>query len=360
MIYGSVYSLSESASLNGVEPQEFDESLSFTEMGAIAVEESTRDWNNMMRAIALTELSYVMETGQELIYESVDFNSIKEKVIEWFKKLWAKIQGIAKTAIAKFSSYVKDGKDFINKYSVDIRDGAKHIPSGFSFKGFDFKINPDSDVKAVKDAYDKIIDEKVGTAKRDAADAAADEEDFKDAQDEYRATIIGGSSNSVSASEFTTALKRKLRGGDTKGHLSSADIDVEKLIKIVENSKDTIDTVNKAKDAAKTTIDKSMRTVEKWASQFSNDASKKGSSEEESNEKSNLSKASAYYSRLNEHLKTVGNITASWFSTYISAVKDQNRQAKAICVKLIGYNNGVGAKKEAASILEDRFASIFN
>ena len=49
--------------------------------------------------------------------------------------------------------------------------------------------------------------------------------------------------------------------------------------------------------------------------------------------------------------------------TYISVLKERNRQSKAILVKLVGYANGVGGKKdsknEAASILEDRFASIF-
>ena len=55
MVYGSVYgSLNESA-LTGVEPFGFDESMSFMEMGAVTLEESTNDWNNMMRAIALTE-----------------------------------------------------------------------------------------------------------------------------------------------------------------------------------------------------------------------------------------------------------------------------------------------------------------
>ena len=109
MVYGSVYgSYIHENALADVEPFEFDESMSFMEMGAQTIEESTEDWNNMMKAIALTELSYVAETGQELIYEAVDFGAIKDKVVGWFKKLWAKIKGIATAALAKFASFPSD------------------------------------------------------------------------------------------------------------------------------------------------------------------------------------------------------------------------------------------------------------
>ena len=137
MVYGSVYAAQGSV-LEGVEPVFYDEDLSFMEMGALAVEEATNDWNQFMRAIALTELSYVVESGgEELIYEAVDIRTMADKVVAWFKKLWAKIKGIAETALAKFMSFGKNDQAFISKFSQKIYDGATNMPEGFSYKGCD-------------------------------------------------------------------------------------------------------------------------------------------------------------------------------------------------------------------------------
>ena len=186
MVYGSVYgsAIHENA-LAGVEPFEFDESMSFMEMGAQTIEESTEDWNNMMRAIALTELSYVAETGQELIYEAVDFAAIKDKVVAWFKKLWATIKGIATAAIAKFQSFGKDDEKFINKYKQYFSDGYNKIPDGFSYKGYKF------DDAAIKNGPSKVKTE---------SEAATNHADFnvklatgKDKDELSMAKTLGGS-----------------------------------------------------------------------------------------------------------------------------------------------------------------------
>jgi hypothetical protein len=358
MVYGSVYGFRGSA-LDGVGPQEFDESLSFAEMGSQAVVEATEDWNNMMRAIALTELSYVIETGEELIYESVDIVAIKDKVVGWFKKLWAKIQGIAKTALAKFASFAKNDEDFISKYGEDIRSGAKAIPDGFSFKGYKFetdKINKAcSEVRA---AYETITNEAKGKIDIIKGNPTAKTE-YDKLVSKYRGDI-SGAGREVSANDFKKAINKYYRGTDAKIYIGRRDVDANSLITIIKGAKEAIDNTKEAESTAKETIDSSIEKIEEQANKYSDEAKDNVGDQEKWETANNRSTAFTNYA---DYLKNIGTATSAWFGTFIQILKDQNRQAKAICVKLVGYANGVGHPKktnESASILEDRFASIFD
>ena len=360
MVYGSVYgSLNESA-LTGVEPFGFDESMSFMEMGAVTLEESTNDWNNMMRAIALTELSYVVETGQELIYEAVDFAAIKDKVVKWFKDLWAKIQGIARTAMAKFASFGKNDEAFINKYTQYFKEGYDKIPSGFSFKGYKFNDDIISKAPAV---VKREATAEASTAKNvsDFGKVGPDNfgDGFKRKVDQYRGRIVPGSTGDISQSQYTKALNKAFRGSEAKVYLNKSDIDVNTLINHVSGCKTAITDTKDAESAIKDSIDSAIDAVETMASKFKDDATSTTDADAAGKNRN----ASTYFTKYSDFLKEINQANATWFSTYISVLKERNRQSKAILVKLVGYANGVGGKKdsktEAASILEDRFASIF-
>ena len=361
MVYGSVYgSLNESA-LTGVEPFGFDESMSFMEMGAVTLEESTNDWNNMMRAIALTELSYVVETGQELIYEAVDFGAIKDKVVKWFKDLWAKIQGIARTAMAKFASFGKNDEAFINKYTQYFKEGYDKIPSGFSFKGYKFN---DDIISKASEVVKREATAEANTAKTTANEGYHKMEPdwfnkFARKVDQYRGRIVPGNTGDVSQSQYTKALSKAFRGSEAKVYLNKSDIDVNTLINHVSGCKTAITDTKDAESALKDSIDSAIDAVEAMASMFK-DAATSTSDADTAGKNRN---ASTFFTKYSDYLKQINQANATWFSTYISVLKERNRQSKAILVKLVGYANGVGGKKdsknEAASILEDRFASIF-
>ena len=85
----------------------------------------------------------------------------------------------------------------------------------------------------------------------------------------------------------------------------------------------------------------------------------------EPEKRNDLNAWAAAANRYSSYLQKIESINAQWFSAYITALKDQNRQAKAVCVKLISFANGVGGRKEpksanesVASLLEDRFAAL--
>ena len=154
MVYGSNYGTTSFVA--DVEPEVYDESMEIMDIGMQIMEESATDWNNMMKAIASVELGYVIENHQEMIYEAVDIKAWGEKVINWFKSILKKILGMLQTAKAKFMSWASKDATFLNKYEDRIKEGAGKLPSGFSFKGYEFN-DLSGKVGNIKAAMDSAI-----------------------------------------------------------------------------------------------------------------------------------------------------------------------------------------------------------
>ena len=370
MIYGSVYDSINESTLSDVEAYAFDESMSFQEMGAQMIEEATSDWNNYMQAIALTELSYVIETGQKYIYEGVDISAMIDKVKEWFKKIWAKIQGIAKAAMAKFAQFAMSDQKFLDKYESDIYDGARKIPNGFSYKGYKFdkldqkstiiKSNSDSVISDADDALNRMRTGHAAGADYKASGKDGKEENsskqLDEALDKYRAAITGKTGGKVSASEFKKAVKISLYGSADKEYIKT--VDASKLVGIIKGAQEAKDNAKDAESAIKEDIDNKIEALDKLESDIRDIDTKP----EESENRDHHQGWASMVNRYSGYLKSVETVNAQWFSMYLTALKDQNRQAKAVCTKLISYANGVGAKNESAgmsgSLVVDRFAAL--
>lgn len=383
MIFGSVYESNHGSELDAIVPYEFDESMSFQEMGAQMIEESIGDWNNYMRAIALTELSYVIENHQEYLYEAVDIKAMIDKAKEWFKKLWSKIKGIAKAAMAKFASFGKNDESFINKYEKEIQDGATNLPDGFSYKGYKFSANLSAmpaSVKSSSETATSSVDvtiewyknradavKIIGSVSKGMQDSGKYSDDSlkqkqKDIDAElkqYRGKLVGQASKELSDSEFKTEMKRYMYGSVDKEYIK--EVKAAKLIGIVKGASEAISGAKDAQDTIKDAIDTAIEKLNDAESAL-RDIDTKPEDVEVRAAYTNMAKA---INIISSYLKNINTVNASWFSAYITALKDQNRQAKAICVKLISFANGVGGKKktpvgESSSLLESRFAGMFD
>lgn len=367
MVFGSVYDSINESALNAVAPYEFDESMSIQEMGAQMIEEATQDWNNYMEAVALTELSYVIENHKEYLYEAVDISAMVNKVKEWFKKLWAKIQGITKAALAKFNSFRMDGEKFIDKYEKDIKEGAGKLPSGFSYKGYKFEnLAARAGVIGSNGKWngsDVAIPDSEGAAgvaryrdKNHIDDKYLNTKHMEEMLDKYRGSIVN--KPSVTASDFKKAVKVDLYGSADKEYIRT--VDAAKLIDIVKSAKDAINGAKKAEGNIKDDIDEKIDALEKLESDIKSRMEKA----EKDGEKKGYERNAAVVSNTASYLQKIETINSQWYASYINALKDQNRQAKAICVKLISYANGVGGKKEpkneSASLLEGRFQELLD
>ena len=371
MVYGSVYAAQGSV-LEGVEPVFYDEDLSFMEMGALAVEEATNDWNQFMRAVALTELSYVVESGgEELIYEAVDIRTMADKVIAWFKKLWAKIKGIAETALAKFMSFGKNDQAFISKFSQKIYDGANNMPEGFSYKGWKFNkeaMNPSSGfpakIKSLSAEYvagaegsAKFFGDKGTTAGAMYADMHT-EKSYNTKLDRYRSALAGTTVSG--ASDFNKAFHRHLYGSDSKEYINKSEVDAKSLINCVSGAKEAIEGAKSGRDEIKRSLDESIDKVNSFKEKVNN----RPTDDDDTEKRNDISKIAAALTNISQYLKSIQSTNATAYSAYIGALRDQNRQSKAICVKLVSYSQKevkLGesySSYEGGSILSSRFADV--
>lgn len=279
--------------------------------GACAiVAESENNYNKIMQAIGIAELNYFAENGQEMVYEAGTASAFIEKAKAFFKNIWEKIKGLFKKFFSMFDSYVKSDKDFVNKYKkhllgVDTRN--------FKYKGYTFdKLNID-------------IEKCASSALASIPTNYTEKLDRNEEIEKARAAAIGKSSG-MSASEFTKELFMLFRKGEeSKEDLENISVS-EQLSHISGTSALKKNAEKNYKDLEKTINNsiKKLNTIEKELVKMvpgKDDVS------------GDIKQANHAIWAMKESL----NIAQLVNGANLTAIKDQNRQAKAICVKLMNY-----------------------
>lgn len=365
MVYGSNYGTTNMVA--DVVPEVYDESMEIMDIGMRIMEESSEDWNNMMRAIASVELGYVVENQQEMIYEAVDIKAWGEKVISWFKSILKKILGMLQTAKAKFMSWASKDATFLNKYEDRIKEGAGKLPSGFSFKGYEFDnlAGKVSNIKAAMDdaisGYLKEADIKHTMTNKIASPGGinnadtqvsnlSDPEKIAALSDEIRGKLTGDSAGTTSG-EFRKELFKLFHGSSSKTSIGSGSpmVNASYIIDTIKNAKTAIKAVEDQKTTTTKTINDTIKVV--------NDSIKEAKDKED---KLNAAKLNAGVTVL----KKAATDVATYCTMLTSALKDENRQAKAVAVKFVSYAGYKGKLNESyatqsyGSIFDEAFANI--
>lgn len=279
--------------------------------GACAiVAESEMNYNKIMQAVGIAELNYFAENGQEMVYEAGTASAFIEKAKQFFKNIWEKIKGLFKKFFSMFDSYVKSDKDFVNKYkkhllSVDTRN--------FKYKGYQFdKLNID-------------LEKCASSAITSLPANYSDKMDRNDEIEKARAAAIGKSSG-LTASEFTKELFMLFRKGED-AKIDLENISVSEQLSHISGS-----------SALKKNAEKNYKDLEKT---INNNIKKLNNIEKElvklvpgkDDVSADIKQANHGIWAMKEAL----NITQLINGANLTAIKDQNRQAKAICVKLMNY-----------------------
>ena len=329
------------------------------ETGYILVAEAEENWNNIMKAVGIYELNTLEETGAEVVYEANTAASFLEKIKDFFKMIWEKIVAVFKKFFAMIDSWVKSDKDFVKKYEKALKGMTN--TKDFKFKGYKF-----TDGVSVNDANAKIESSfkknlfSEYTTKADDLNAVAtklgDDLDSVDAKfdkmdeciDKARGSVFG--EGSLDAKEFGEKLHECYRDNkDSKDELSLSDLggisDILATISGAAKAKKDAETEYKT---LKKTIDDMIKKVDRWKPAFK----AAGSDELDTKKNSLLAGIASKYSRaLKEHLGLVQIVNTA----KLQALKDENRQAKAICVKLLTYkpkNESVTHYSESGSFLD--------
>lgn len=306
----------------------------FMEASYIIAYEAESNYNSIMKAMGLNEISIYESTGVEMVYEASSAAGFLGKVKEFFVNLLKKIEGLFKRFFALLDGFVKSDKDFVKKYERTI--GTVNT-SGFKYKGYKFNLN------AVNiGGGDSAIQSLINSKKSDGLD-----EDAKsDLYEEFRGKVFSSSKGKLESNEFSKELFEALRSGEN----SKDDIEgikgFEQLSIISSSAKSKKDA-----EAAYKPLKKAIEDAIKLTDTNIKNAGKNISSSDEAD--TNTAKIKVYSDEA-AMLKEKAVILNIANGALLTAIRDKNRQAKAICVALVGYkpkHEGYGFEGDGDSFL---------
>ena len=355
---------SYAATSYNVKPSPFEPTI---EGALMHVYENACNYNAFMRAVGLAEMKYYQETGKELfLNEAGAFNGFIDKLKAFFKKVIEKIKSIFHKFMAVINQYRMTDAEFLKKYSSEIR--RKNLKdfeyNGWTFKELNTVVTTVSN-KAEINTYADIVKDVIGG--NGSANFASDltksfaggtvpnfsSADYNNAgtgdqtatkaeafltsekKDEIVEAMRGkmlDTNNKYTSSEFIEELKKKCYGDDKE----KFNVKIDEWLGYISNAKDDIKTAEKAQKDITKAIEHLIKNID--------------SEEKEINKKINAKDAEAANKYSFKILSATGDlyrhfsdILTTYYGTMIQALKDRNRQAKAICVKALSY------KAESAS-----------
>jgi len=336
--------ISESSNLDNidVEASKYDANLAGASM---LVYENELNYANMMKAVGINELNYLIENGTEMIYEGGNLKSFFAKVKAFFVKIYEKVKGLFKKFIATMDKFVLSNKDFVKKYREAL---TKVNTTDFEYKGYEYTINAFSVATSYaimkdQDKHSKFpvntaTDVKVLTAEKDRLT-----ENKEDIQDLLRGACFKGAKNNnnkVDATDFDKELKAMFRNGEESPEIIDK-VEVTALLKTIDSYKDVKKAAEKDLSDTKKIIDAIIKDLTKQEKDLSSKIPK-------GTEATNLLNAAyvSLYSKYHQLNKDMLGFLTRANGAKLGAMKSDLSQAKSVCVKLLSYK----PKNEAATL----------
>lgn len=293
--------------------------------------ESEINWNNLMRAVAIKELSVLESTGIQMVYEAADTKGFLNKVKEFFRNIIAKIKGLFQSFVAHLDKWFKNDEAFIKKYQeakIDEKD-----LTGLTINGYKFtttRIDTDGS------AAERIIDSKLGGVNPKESELDNYIANFKDKEKIY-AEIRGAlvrANKELTSKEFSTELKKLARDGKEEKEKIAVNKEVIKNAFISIKTKDIfVKLIENTKKGSIKAIEDLISNVDKIKPDLKDiygDSS---------------SKAETSLSNLVAAYKEVSSMVQIMAGAQLAAIKDEVSQAKSICVAAYTYKAKNGDKK---------------
>ena len=355
------------------------ENFNYHELGIRAASEIAANHNAFMKSIALSELAAFEQTGStDVLYESVDFKGIFEKIKMFFKKVIEKIHKIFHTFIAKMSSWFGGNASFAKTYEKEVVKGWGNVKNDWEFKGYHF-----TNIAETKEATDATFSVRIEGMQKDISDLIANglynfiynanikditdyksytntitkiREDMDDIKDGMRKSIVDFI-NDEHTLPTIVKINTNLKGGYDSSEYT------EELFKVFRNGEDSKDSFEKKNvldsyggsvagmmtyikefDKIKTKTESAERKITKAIQKLIDDISKaqneKIKENKDADEKTkNLNEYIVQISSLYQTIYSAASefITQA-FSAYLQAQKDACAQAKEIAVKVISQS----------------------
>ena len=382
---GALYAGSDFDNLMNDPVEPSSEYLEFDEAALVAVAESEENYNAIIKSIGITEATYFAQTGREMVYTESVLGSIFTKIKEFLKKVWEKIKALFKRFLMMFDKFSKDDKAFLKKYEKAVRraSGEEIEFKGYPFESATLKTFPADPSSAFKIGSTEITSFFSGSFIAAAGKARGDVDKFREDSEETFDALRGAflvegakGTDKVSSGDFTKELFEATHGSSSKESLDGTDLSADNALSIISGTKTANKTAKKDYEALDKLINriwiKGIEGVEKQAlagknltatgsgrdvkfgsaADYDTDALKDKSNSDMADtatveSKKNIATHAA--SALLNYLHTASSIVTQVNGALLTARKDKNRQARAICAKYIAKGKTYNAVGESAS-----------
>ena len=331
--------------LSDVQLRQFDAEDTMFESTLIALAESEGEWRDIMDQMAAREYAVLESTGQEMVYEAADVKGFFAKVVEWFKKLWAKIAGLFSKFLQAIQTKVSDDAKFLQKYEKQITTGYNLIPSGgIAFKGHDFEHVGDIEYGEIVALATAAMKTQGVGAVMDTVETKADKKDIQNMkkdlekfrtnrtkiEDSIRGTALYGNNKSISSSEFNKKCRDYLYGKEfTQFTGKGKQMSANDIINEIKTGKFAKEECKNSYNQLKNAINSAIANI--------NNISKNQIGMNLDDELRGLKMAAA--NLITSLYRTVGNIYQTINGIQLSAMNARHSQARSLAMKCVQLSN---------------------
>ena len=331
-----------------IQPAFYDD---FLEGAYAAVAESVDNENRLMYAIGINEYAHFAEYGEEYVYTESDIDTIVDKVKSIINKIWEKIKSLFKKFVAMFDRFFASDKDFVKKYRNRI-EMAKI--EDVEYEGYKFP-NLDEGLKVPEN--ENLIEGK---------DVTTDDEVEKIVNC-YRGALIGKSNTEIESGEFSKELEDYLVGD--KETMKGSELQIEKQLEYISNYSKEKSKWEKTKKDVDKFFRKAIEALDSKKKEFTKAGKAEGSpfkGDEDREDPTSTEKTSraardtvAVFNRKRTILTQNSQSCSIAVGAYLNALKKRNRQARAICVKVMAKGGAFNSKNESTSFEYPAYGSSF-
>lgn len=352
--------ISESTVTNwdAIEPSKYEANL---EGALMLVYENECNYNALMRAAGLSELKYYQETGGDLfVQEAGAFGGFLEKAKSFFKAVLEKIKALFKKFFMTINQFVMSDKQWVKKYEKDILRATSI--KDMEFKGYKFGDLDDTKAAARLQAAatreaGKLQAEAVSKRTHSEIGAFEDEDAVNDYIEKQRGEIVD--EGPMDETEFREKLKEQYYGDTEKDVLDDSDINLRQQLQYIKDTNESIKAAQITEKGVNKGLNDIIKALEKSIKEFSKvtDDEKPDTDEARAISKSKETAIKGINQEI-KIMKALSNDMTTVCGIACQALKDRNRQAKAICIKAVSYHAKHKNESAVYSDSDDLFAGV--
>lgn len=265
--------------LAGIQPADYSDCETVAEACFRAMEEDAVNWANFDRALALNELNYLRENGEEIVYEEEDNRNLLQKGIDLIKSWFSKVMGAIQKFMSQVSAKLASATKWLGVNKKKLVSGMKW-PEGKSFEDFDYKKG--SVIKS-DEKYNFLYANASDNPFSDMNDASDIEKINRDTTSRVNAKISGwisgnamiGSGNGESSIVNVTVndIKKNLIG-EKKIKIDGSYMDSKTAANTITTFSDGIKAINVTKNDAKKVANQMIKNIKELEKKLKGNAGK--------------------------------------------------------------------------------------